>query len=224
MYCEKCHKQSPDNFKNCAYCGASLDSPKAPKPSKYVKISKHPKRISVKKSIIALVIIGLLLCCAAIITGVLTGTKPESTVKTFALAIENNDDDLYYSLFDEQIKEYKKENWYYNEEETFKAMVEPMNKSVAFYSENCGENFQVEYEITDTEYLTGEQLEQFIELLDETYGYQKYPSEVAVLDLEINVKGDKGTYTSVYQDFYCIKIGRYWYKTDINKDTASVPS
>ena len=222
MYCEKCHKQCPDNFKSCAYCGASLEKPEAPKPSKYVKKTKFPKKISLKKVVIVLIAVGALLCCGAIVTGVLTGGKPESTIKTFASAIENNDADLYYSLFDEQIKAYKKEHWYYSDDETFKAMVQPLNKSVTFYNDNCGENFTVEYKITDTEYLTDEQLEKFNEVLGETYGYKKLPTKVAVLDLEINAEGDKGTYTSIYQDFYCIKIGRYWYKTDVNKDSASV--
>lgn len=222
MYCEKCHKQSPDNFESCAYCGASLEQPEAPKPSRYVKKTNLSPKLSLKKAVIALVAVGVLLCCSAIATGVLTGAKPESTIKTLAFAIESNNADLYYSLFDEQIKAYKKEHWYYNDEETFKAMVEPLNKSVAFYNDNCGENFKVEYKITHTEYLTDEQLEKFNEVLGDTYGYKKFPTQAAVLDLEINVEGDKGSYTSVYQDFYCIKIGRFWYKTDVNKDSYSV--
>ena len=37
MYCDKCHKQSPDNFVTCAYCGAKLKSPKKKEPSKFIK-------------------------------------------------------------------------------------------------------------------------------------------------------------------------------------------
>ncbi len=215
MYCEKCHRQSPDNFDSCAYCSAPFQKIEDKKPAKFVKAEKKRKRFSRKTVISFLIIIAFVLCVAAVTTGVLTGTKPETAVKTLCQAIESNNGELYYSLFDEQIKEYKKTNWYFNDDETYKAMVEALDKSVAFYTENCGEEFKVSYKIIETAYITEEELTAFNATLAETYGYKKLPTDVAIMDFEINVSGKEGSYKSVYKDFYFMKINRKWYKTDV---------
>ena len=48
-------------------------------------------------------------------------------------AIEADDAKLYYSLYDDQLKEYYKENWYYGDEETFDAVTKPLKESRDFY-------------------------------------------------------------------------------------------
>ena len=213
MYCEKCHRQSPDNFDSCIYCSEPFQR-EALKPSKFVKQEKKRKRPS-RKTVLAILIGGaFFLCVAAIITGTLTGEKPESVVRAIATAVETSDEELYFSLFDNSIKEYKKSNWYFNDEETFSAMSEPLRRSVEFYSDTCGENLKVTYKINATEYLSEEQLGELNDMLTDTYGYSKLPSSAARLDFEIRVSGDKGEYKSVYRDFYCIKINGKWYKTE----------
>lgn len=214
MYCEKCHRQSPDNFDSCAYCSEPFKKEEEQKPSRFVKKETRKRKLSRKTITLILIGVAFMLCVAAIITGVVKGEKPESTVKALSEAIEANDRELYYGLFDNQIKEYKKENWYFDDDETFRAMTEPLEKSVAFYSESCGEKLRVSYKITDTIYLTEAQLEKLNDMLEDTYGYTKLPTSAAKLDFEINVSGENGEYKSIYKDFYCIKIGGKWYRIE----------
>ncbi len=214
MYCEKCHRQSPDNFESCAYCSAPFKKTEAQKPSKFVNKENKRKKPSRKAVLSGLIIVAFVLCVVAVVTGVLTGAKPETTVKTLCQAIEENNRELYFNLYDEQIKEYKKKNWYFNDDETYKAITVPLEKSVLFYSQNCGESFKITYKINETTYVSEEELSAFNNMLAETYEYKKLPTDIAKIDFEINVSGESGSYKSVYKDFYCIKIGGKWFRTD----------
>lgn len=213
MYCDKCHRQSPDNFVNCPYCSAPLKNHKRRKPTKFVKKKETKKPVSFKSLVIGAVVVALVLSVAAVVTGIFTGSKPTTAVETMVNAIENDNAELYYSLFDEQTKEYYKENWYYDDEETFNAMTEPLTKSVEFYTSKCGENFTLKYKITDVTYLTEDMLESHNNALSVSYGFTKLPDKVALLNFELEAKGDLGTYKSVYENFVCSQIGGKWYKT-----------
>ncbi|MBE6795332.1 MAG: hypothetical protein E7533_01975 [Ruminococcaceae bacterium] len=214
MYCEKCHRQSPDNFERCAYCSAPFETKKKPESVKK-NIKKFKKRrISKKTVIICVVAFAFVMALSAIITGVVTGVKPERVVSSLSVAIEQNDSKLYYSLYDEQMKEYKKSNWYFSDEETNKAMVEPLVKSINFYTEMCGEGFTINYEIEDVYYFSDSELESLCGVLAETYSYDVMPKKAARIDFVLYVKGEKGEYETVYKDFYCIKFGSEWYRLE----------
>lgn len=212
MYCDNCHRQSPDNFVNCPYCSAPLKNNKRKKPQKFVKKKEIKKPVSFKTAVIITVIIAFLLAVSAVVTGVVTGSKPDIVVKTMVNAIETNDAKLYYSLYDEQIIEYYKENWYYGDEETFNAVTKPLQESRDFYTTKCGENFTLKYKITDVNYLTDESFEHCCDSLAVGYNYKKLPKKIALLNFEIEAKGDNGTYKSVYENFLCAQIGGDWYK------------
>ena len=107
MYCDKCHKQSPSNFVNCAYCGAKLESPDKKAPSKFVKKKKLNIKFSFKNCLIIVSVFAMVLVLAAIFTASFTGTKPENVVKNFVKSTQSNDSELYYSLYDNNIKRYK---------------------------------------------------------------------------------------------------------------------
>ncbi len=212
MYCDNCHRQSPDNFVNCPYCSAPLKNNKRKKPQKFTKKKERKKTISFKTATIIAVGIAFVLAICAIAVGSLTGTKPDKVVKTMVEAIENNDAELYYSLYDEHIKSYYKENFYYGDEETFDAMTKPLQESREFYASKCGEDFSLKYEIVSVEYLSDEELELNNDSLVTLYGYRQLPSKTAVLEFNIEVKGDNGTYKSEYTQFYCSLINGKWYK------------
>lgn len=214
MYCQECHKQSPENFVNCAYCGAKLAPEKKKQPSFFLKKQKRGKKPSFKTVVIGLLVFAVLLSVAAIFTATVTGSKPEKTVRSFVKAIINENEKLYYSLYDEGIKEYKKENRYYGEEETLENMVSPMHESNSFYEEKCGEDYKLSYTIKSYETLSDEELAVFNEMLESEFSYIKLPTRVDVLNVEITAKGEKGEYTSVYNDFWCMKIKGKWYKVD----------
>ena len=55
LYCDKCHRQSPDNFVNCPYCSAPLKHKGKEKPEKFVKKQEHKKPVSFKVMVIILV-------------------------------------------------------------------------------------------------------------------------------------------------------------------------
>ncbi len=222
MYCDNCHRQSPDNFVNCPYCSAPLKNHKRKKPQKFVKPKERKKPISFKTAVIVAVVVAFVLAVCAIVTGTLTGSKPSTAIKKMVNAVETNDAELYYSLYDDQIIEYYKENWYYGDAETFDAVTKPLKDSQNFYTEKCGENFILDYKITDVTYITGETLNSFNNSLEISFNYSKLPTKAAFLNFEIEAKGKNGTYKTVYENFVCLQIGGKWYiqtaATDILKD------
>ncbi len=214
MYSPKCHKQSPENFVNCAYCGAKLKPEKKKQPSVFVKKERLKIKLSFKTVISVLMIFAVVITVAAIFTATVTGSKPERVVRNFIQSIQKQDEKLFYSLYDEGIKEYKKENRYYGEDETFLNMVSPMSESNEFYTANCGENYRLTYSVKAFETLNDEDLLLFNEMLENDFSYIMLPSRVDLLNVEITAKGEKGEYKSVYNDFLCMKIKGKWYKAD----------
>lgn len=214
MYCDKCHKQSPDNFVTCAYCGAKLNSPKKKEPSKFIKKREFKFNFSFKNRIIALVIFAAVLVVVAVVTVSFTGSKPEKVVKNFVKATQTADKDLYYSLYDDNIKKYKKDNRYFGDDETYAQIVQPMEKSDVFYTEKCGEDYKLTYKVTSSQTLSDEDLSDFNDVLENGFGYVEFPSRVDILCIEVVAKGVKGEYKSVYNDFWCMKIKGRWYKID----------
>ena len=211
MYCDNCHRQSPDNFVNCPYCSAPLENNKRKTPQKFTKKKEHQKPFSFKTTVIITVAVAFVLAISAVITGAITGAKPDKAIKTMVTAIETNDSKLYYGLYDEQIKEYYKENWYYGDEETFDAITKPLNESRAFYISKCGENFSLTYKINDITYISDEALETVNDTLKASFNYSKFPTKVAFLDFEIEAKGEQGSYKTVYEKLTCLQINGKWY-------------
>ncbi len=216
MYCEKCHKQSPENFINCAYCGAKLDSPKKKAPSKFVKKQGVRFKISLKNLLWGSVGLAVVLVIAAILTSTFTASKPEKLIKSFVKATQTEDADMYYALFDDNIKEYKLNNRYFAEDETFRQMVLPMSTSHEFYTEKCGEDYKLTYSVISNRTLNETELEGFKEVLENNFSYIEFPSQVDIISVDVVAKGEKGTYTSRYNDFWCMKIKGRWYKVDKN--------
>ena len=167
------------------------------------------------KTVVAgLMVLAVVIAVAAIFTATVTGSKPEKVVKNFTHSIENEDEKLYYSLFDENIKEYKKQNRYYGDEETFSHFISPMVESNEFYTDKCGDDYELTYTIKSFETLSDEELETFNYVLETNFSYVQLPSRVDVLNVEITASGEDGEYKSIYNDFWCMKIKGRWYKVD----------
>ena len=211
MYCDKCHRQSPDNFVNCPYCSAPLKNNKKRKPQKFIKKKERKKPVSFKTVVIIAVMVAFVLAVSAVITGAITGSKPDKVVKTMVTAIQNNDAKQYYSLYDEQIKEYYKENWYYGDEETFDAVTKPLRESRDFYISKCGEDFSLKYRIKNVTYIPEESVESVNEALQTSFNYSDFAKKIALLDFEIEAKGEKGSYKTVYEKLTCLQINGKWY-------------
>ena len=224
MYCDNCHRQTPDNFVNCPYCSAPLKNNKRKKTQKFTKKKEHHKPVSFKTAVIITVAVAFVLAVSAVVTGAITGSKPDKVIKTMVTAIEADDAKLYFSLYDDQIKEYYKENWYYGDEETFDAITKPLNESRDFYISKCGEGFTLKYKINDITYVSDEALERANESLQASYNYTKFPTRIAFLDFEIEAKGENGTYKTVYDKLTCLQINGKWYiqtsAIDIFEDEA----
>lgn len=211
MYCDKCHRQSPDNFVNCPYCSAPLKNNKKRKPQKFIKKKERKKPVSFKTVVIIAVMVAFVLAVSAVITGAITGSKPDKVVKTMVTAIQNNDAKQYYSLYDEQIKGYYKENWYYGDEETFDAVTKPLRDSRDFYISKCGEDFSLKYRIKNVTYIPEESVESVNEALQASFNYSDFAKKIALLDFEIEAKGEKGSYKTVYEKLTCLQINGKWY-------------
>ncbi len=214
MYCHECHKQSPDNFVNCAYCGAKLKPEKKKTPSHFVSKRKLKIKISFKTLIAVLLVFATVITVAAIFTATVTGSKPERVVKGFVRAVQSQDENLYYSLYDDGIKEYKKQNRYYADDETFNNMVAPLHESKDFYTSRCGENYKLSYSVESSRTLSETELAAFNKMLESQFSYINSASRVDVMSVEIHAKGKEGEYNSLYNDFWCMKIKGKWYKVD----------
>ncbi len=212
MYCEKCHKKSPDNFVSCAYCGAKFKTEKKKQPTAFVKKTRFKLNVSNKLIIAGLVGIAVVLCVAAIITAAVTGAKPKTVVETLVLSIEKNDSDLYLSLYDDELINYKKENYYYGESETYDNMVKPLQESRIFYEAKCGEDYKLKYKIISSTPMTDDEVTLFGKYLQQNFSYVLKPSQVEVLSVEIIAEGEKGEYKTQFDDFWCMKIQGKWYR------------
>ena len=216
MYCDKCHKQSPENFITCAYCGAELSPQKKKAPSKFVKKQGVRSRLSLKNLLAILVCFAVVLVVTALFTSLFTAIKPERVIKNFVKATQSADGDLYYSLYDDNVKKYKLNNRYFAEDETYEQMILPMKNSDVFYTQKCGEEYKLTYNIKSSSTLTEEQTAVFNDVLESNFSYIEFASRVDVICVDVIAKGDKGTYTSQYNDFWCMKIKGKWYKVDKN--------
>lgn len=214
MYCDKCHKQSPDNFITCAYCGAKFNSKKKKEPHKFVKKKKRKQKLSFKNLLRIFIAIGVVLVIAAVVTVSFLGSKPEKAVKQMVNAIETSDEEAYYELYDEHIIKYKTDNYYFGEEETYNQIILPLKQHHEFYNLQCGEGFELTYYIKSERELDEAELETFNKLLATEFDYMEFPTKVEVLELEIVAEGESGEYKSVYDEFWCMKIKGNWYLVD----------
>lgn len=214
MYCDKCHKQSPDNFITCAYCGAKFTPRKKKEPHKFVKKKERKPKLTFKSLLRIFIALGIVLVIAAIVVVTFFGSKPEKAVKQFVKAVEIADKEMYYSLYDENIISYKTENHYFGEEETYNQVILPLVQSHEFYKTTCGNDFELTYNIKSEKELDNEELTKFSRLLETEFGYMEFPSKVVVLDLEIVAEGEKGEYKSIYEEFWCMKLKGDWYLVD----------
>ena len=221
MYCDNCHKQSPDNFKTCAYCGAVLEQPKKPAPSRFVKKERKRTALTVKMRVAAAIAVAAVIVVAAAVTASLTSSKPESVIKKMTAAVRKNDAEKYYSLYDDTFTAYKKDNAFYDDERTFEELTAPLKKSDEFYTSQCGEDYKLTYVIDGVDYFTAEELAEYCDYLSEYCGYTKLPKEAASVSFRLHAKGEKGEYESVYRNFYCHKLGSKWYKAEYNVESEN---
>ncbi len=214
LYCSKCHKQSPDNFINCVYCGEKLESPKKKHQRRDVGKRKLELKFSFRTGVRVLLCFAAVLTVVALFTSTFVGSKPEKVVKSFVKSIQSADSDIYYGLYDDNIIRYKRDNRYFGDEETYEHIVSPMIESDAFYTQKCGEDYKLTYTITSNRTLSDEELEAFNGILENGFRYIDKASRVDVLGVEVIAKGSEGEYKSIYSDFWCMKIRGHWYRVD----------
>ena len=119
---------------------------------------------------------------------------------------------------DNYIKLYNKEYLYFDDEVVLTEMTYSMRRSNEFYKIHCGEEFKLDYEVNSVIYIDDDELEEINDYLVETYSYSKTANKGALLSFTINAKGDMGTYQSIYNDVYAIRIGGKWYLTVVPKN------
>lgn len=219
MYCEKCNKQSPENFKHCAYCGAAFpQKKKEPKNATFLQSVKKLRMPTMKSRVLSLITVAVILAVAAIITGVFTGSKPDSLIRTLVHSIEKNDEEMNYTLYDDYIKSYNREYLYFDDEVVLTEMTHSMRRSNEFYTIRCGEKFNLSYTVDSVTYVSEDELKEINDYLVETYNYEKTANKGAKLGFTIYANGSEGSYESVYTDVYAIRIGGKWYLTKVPKN------
>ena len=89
-----------------------------------------------------------------------------------------------------------------------------MTTSHEFYEQKCGEDYKLTYSVVSSKSLDEDELEVFKDVLENNFSYIEFPSRVEIISVDVVAKGEKGTYTSRYNDFWCMKIKGKWYKVD----------
>lgn len=219
MYCDKCHKQSPDNFERCVYCGAPLAEKKPPKPSRFAKSRKRLQPAVLRKRALFFAAAAALIAVAAIVTAAFTSSKPETVVRNIVRATESGNEDLYFDTYCDAFVRYQTEKVYFDEARTKEALTKPLRESDAFYRDKCGD-YRLSYHMLASRKVTDEELDAYRAYLREYCGFTKNPSAVTVVAFTVEAKGEKGSYTSEYRDFYCVRVGGRWYRSE--KPTATV--
>ncbi len=224
MYCSKCKKQSPDNFKICAYCGAKLEDEAVENKVKKAAYSRKNHLPKMKNVVLTLIVTAFIIAVVSAAVGIATSAKPQSALELLCEATEKNSSEKYLALYDETYLSYARENEYYSDSVLREALCEPLVKSVEFYTATCGEGFKLKYGVDSIRYVNDAELETLNNVLFDEYGYYKACNKAAVIDFFVTAKGEKGEYTSVYKNYYFIKISGKWYKApkltaeDINFD------
>ena len=104
MYCRICHKENPDNFDTCIYCGTSLA------PEKKAGFLKSRNSLSEKitpfRVFSAFAALCLVLFTVFSVAASEKKEHPEKTARAYAAAIETGDKDAYAVLYDSEYKRY----------------------------------------------------------------------------------------------------------------------
>lgn len=209
MYCENCHRENPDNFDTCIYCGTSLQ------PEKKAGFLRYRASLREKVTPIAVFTSFAALCALLALIfssyAVISKEHPEKVAFSYARCVENNDAYGYSLLLCEEYKSFKLKHVYYTQEELYKALKSTLFEVNEFYKEKCGDDFTVKCKVTDTVYADDKMIGEINSYCRENLLFEKEIEKAAKLKVTLDVGGGEGKYTTVITDFICVKTDGIWY-------------
>ena len=213
MYCENCHRDNPDNFDTCIYCGTSM------LPENRVSLLKS--RNSLRQALTPLRIFSVLfiLCAIAGIIGFAVAKTseehPEAVAKAYAAAVTENNVDSVYALYDSGYRSFMIDNYYYSQKEMKSKLASDLGEMFDFYTSECGTGFEIDCEASDFEYADAAGIAAVNSFLTSKYKYTAVITDAARYTVTLSVKGKQGDYLTVINDYTCIKLDGVWYKCDV---------
>lgn len=209
MYCEICHKENPENFDSCIYCGTSL------KPEKKAGYLKYRNSLWRKVTPFNLftVFITLSVLIAAIygIRALVKKEHPEKIALSYANSIQKDDINIYFSILYSEYKDYNLKYKYYKQENYNEAIKNQYSEIVGFYIDECGERFKVKCKVLEINYASEKVLSDISSFCVEELKFTTDIEKAAKLKVSLDVIGKQGEYATVIPDFVSLKINGDWY-------------
>lgn len=147
----------------------------------------------------------------AIIAGIAGGAY-KKPIKNLAKGFEEGDEDLiiaaYSSMFYDAVDEAS--GGYLDAEEMIE---EEAKDEFDAIEEECGKDYKVTVEFGDKEKLKKDDIEDFVDEMEEDYGFEFDADEIKALyevDVEINAEGDDGDYEVLDGTVYVAKVDGEW--------------
>lgn len=206
MYCGKCGVKNTEDATFCVKCGARLTKEQSAKND--ILVATNFKDNNRKVGIIA-VVVGVIVVISIIIA-FFGGRSYKATVEKFVNAQFDADAEAIFELLPEKMIDYILEEDGYDKDD-FATFIEEGNEKLQdeldYIERYLGENWDISYEITNTEDVKGDDLE---DLQDD---YEKVDIKVSAakkVEVTLTVKAGE-TESSNSLDVSVIKIGRSWY-------------
>ncbi|MGI6744863.1 MAG: hypothetical protein ACOX45_01570 [Acutalibacteraceae bacterium] len=208
MYCVNCHKETPENFDTCIYCGTSLQ------PEKKAGILRYRNSLRQKVTPITIFSCFFTLC---ILAGVIFSIfvlkereHPEKVAFNYAVCVKNNDASGLALLLPEEYINFRLRYVYYSREDFNEFLRGLLSEINGFYTKKCSEDFRIQCKVKEIQYAEKNIVSQINSFYKENLFFEKEIEKAARLKVIFEVKGKTGEYTTVITDFVCLKIGGAW--------------
>lgn len=206
MFCGKCGAENDNGATFCVKCGAAINSEQMEPDNNVtdVKAKKKDRKVGI---IVAVVIIAVALIVIFTLFG---GRGYKSTVKKYFDASMNADAKAIINLIPEEVMKKALEDEGYDKDEMnlfIEEWEKELEKAMDKIDDSVGEGWKMNYEITDTEDITGKDLK---EIKEDYEDYDIEISEAKKVEVEVTVKV-KDKENSKTAKLYLIKVGRIWY-------------
>lgn len=208
MFCGKCGAQNADNAEFCAQCGEKLKkiTPTATETETISVPNQNDKNRKVGMIAVAVAIVAVIIICVTLFGG--RGYK--STVKKFIDAMNDADAEAMVELMPEGVVDYALEqSGYYSDDLDYliEVLDESLEDTMDSLDSYLGEDWEISYEILDTDNIKGDDLDT---LKDEYEEFDVKVSAAKDVEIKLTVKADE-TESSNSINLTLIKVGRSWY-------------
>jgi len=211
MFCKNCGTQLPEYSTFCPNCGTMLSSTPAPKKGSSFSLNLNGKNRNVLM-IAGVAVVAVALALILIFT--LGGRSYEKTVAQYIESQFEGDIDGIIDLFPKKMMDEILDEAGYDEDEYDEFVregEEALEEMLDYLEMYIGDDWELEYEIVDTETITGEELE---DIIDYYADHDVKVKEAKTVEVYFVLTADGMDFDNT-MDLSLIKIGNSWY-LDLN--------